>query len=62
MSVNHRRANIDVAQEFLDCANVIAGRQQVRGEGMPKRVARDLFGHSSLSYSLHDRLLEKRFV
>jgi hypothetical protein len=60
--VDHRRPNALVAQEFLYGANIIATCQQVRGEGMPKRVARDSFGQSSLSDSLQDRLLDKRLV
>jgi hypothetical protein len=62
MGVDHRRANVAMAQEFLHCANVIAGSQQVRGKRMPKRVACDSFGQSGLSDSLHNRLLDKRFV
>lgn len=53
MGVDHRRANVAMAEEFLHCANVIAGTQQVRGKRMPKRVARDSFGQSGLSDSLH---------
>jgi hypothetical protein len=41
MRVNHRRANALVTQELLYGANIIAGCQQVCGEGMPKRMARD---------------------
>ena len=49
MGVDHRRANVAMAQEFLDSANVIAGSQQVRGKRMPKRVASDSLGQSRLS-------------
>ena len=52
MGVNHRRANVLVTQEFLDRANVIAIGQQVRGERMPKRVARDSLGQPSLSHGV----------
>jgi len=62
VGVNHRRFDVTVAKEFLHGPDIIAIGQQVRGEGMPKRVARDSFGQSGLSDSLQDRLLNKRFV
>ena len=39
MGVDHRHANIGVAQEFLDRADVVAVRQHVRGEGVSQCMA-----------------------
>lgn len=60
--VNHRRLDVAVPQEFLHRAKVVAVGQQVRGEGVPKRVAGDPLGQSGLSHCLRDGLLDERFV
>jgi len=48
VGVNHRRANVLVAQQFLHGAETSAIGQQVRGERMAERVA----GDSSVSARL----------
>src|SRR5580765_3039580 len=40
MGVDLRRADVAVAEELLHRADVAAGLEQVRGEGMPQGVAR----------------------
>ena len=39
MCVDHRRAHIPVAQQFLDRSDVIAVFQKMSGKAMPERVA-----------------------
>ena len=41
-----------MAQEFLDCADVIAVLQHVRRKGMPKGVAAGVFVYSKMRYAL----------
>jgi len=48
VGVNHGGADVAVAQEFLDCADVIAVLQHVRREGMPKGVAAGVFVDTGL--------------
>ena len=43
MRVDHRGADIAVAQQFLQRADIRPTFQQLRGKGMPQRVRRDLF-------------------
>ncbi len=38
MRINHRGLDIFVAEEFLNCANIIASFEQVCGEGVPESV------------------------
>ena len=51
MGVNHCRANVFVAEQFLHGANVVAVRQKVCGEGVPAvgyiRMSTDRQEHSS---------------
>ena len=39
MSVNHRRRNVLVAEEFLHSTDVVAVFEQMCGEAVPERVA-----------------------
>jgi hypothetical protein len=39
MSIDHRRVNILMPQEFLDGANIVAGFEQVCGKCVPEGVA-----------------------
>jgi hypothetical protein len=50
--VDHRRAHVFVAQEFLNCANVVTIFKQVSGERMAKTVAHCRFGYPCFSYSV----------
>ena len=40
MGVNHRRADIGMAQQLLHCADVVTGQQQVGGKRVSQRVRR----------------------
>ena len=62
MRINHRRANVLVAQEFLHGANIVAIGQEVGGEGMAERVAGHALRQSGLPHSLLDRFLDERFM
>src|SRR5690606_39109270 len=44
VSVNLRCGQIGVPQQLLDPAQVVAGFQQVRGEGMPEQVRVQVHG------------------
>ena len=55
--VDHCRAHVFVAQEFLNCANVVTVFKQVRGERMAKTVAPCRFGYPRLSHSVFHGLL-----
>jgi hypothetical protein len=48
MHVDHGRANVLVAKEFLHPADVITDRQEMRGERMPERVAGDPLGEANV--------------
>lgn len=54
MRVDHRRPNVLVAQQFLDRANVVPVDQQVRGKGMPERVAGGPLVQPGLAHSLRN--------
>ena len=55
--VDHCRANVFVAQEFLNGTNVVAIGQQVGREGMAKGVTGDSFRETGL---FHRRLQRPR--
>jgi hypothetical protein len=62
VGVNHRRLHISVSEEFLNCANIIAIFQQVRGERMPKHVTVGRPSQPDCARGLFDGSLEHRFV
>lgn len=51
-----------MAQKFLDRSDVVAVFQQMRGEGMPERVACGSLGQSSPCDRIPHGLLNQRFV
>lgn len=55
--VDHCRTHVFVAQQFLNCANVITVFKQVSGERMAKTVAHGRFGYLRCSHSVFDGLL-----
>ena len=55
--VDHCRAHVFVAQEFLNCANIVTVFKQVSSERMTKTVAHCRFGYPRLSHSVFDGLL-----
>ena len=62
MGVDHCCFDVAVAPQFLHRADVVAGGQQVRGEGMTKRMAGDRLRQTGLVSGLRDGLLDERFV
>jgi hypothetical protein len=58
----HRRLHIPMAKEFLNCADVIAIFQQIRGEQVPWCMAADRLGQAGLSGRFFDGPLSDRFV
>jgi hypothetical protein len=62
MGVNHRRANVAMAQQFLHGANVVAVGQKVRRKRMSECVAGDPFGESCLSDGSRHGPLNQRFI
>jgi len=49
MGINHRGFHVFMAEEFLDCPNVVAPFQKIRRKGMLKGVAGGTFGKVLLS-------------
>lgn len=62
MGVNHRLANVAMAQQFLHSACVLAVRKEVRGKRMPECVAGGLFGESGRSDGGRRCSLNQRFI
>src|SRR5437016_3452619 len=63
VAVNHSCPYVVMPQEFLDCSDIVAGLQQVRGEAVTKAMACCGFGDSTtpdglLHCLLHDRLMQ----
>ena len=56
--VDHRRSDVLVAEQLLHRPNVAAVFQQVRGEGMPQRMA----GHAFVDACNFSRLLARAIV
>ena len=57
MSINHRRLDVTMTQEFLYRSNIVTAFEQVRGEGMPEGVARGSLHETSLRNSVFDGFL-----
>ncbi len=62
MGVDHRRANVLVAEQFLDGADVVTVRQEMCGKRMPKGVAGDPLGQPGFSRCRFQRPLKQGFV
>ena len=60
--VDHRCADIGMAKELLDCANVVPVFEQMRGKRMPERMATDALRDSSLSRGHRHGTLHRRLV
>ena len=60
--INHRRADVGVAEELLHLADVVAVFQQVRGERAAERVAARTFRESGLADRGRDRSLDRTLV
>jgi hypothetical protein len=62
MGIYHSGFDILVAQEFLYSSDIVSVLQQVRGEGMPKRVARCTLADSGPPDGGLHCLLDQRLV
>src|SRR5207247_1070351 len=60
--VDHGRADVLVAEELLDCPNVVAVLQQVGGKGVAERVAAHALGDARPKGGNPDGALEDGFV
>ena len=58
MGVYHGGADVFVAEEFLDGADVVAAFQQVGGEGVPQHMGGDVFGDACFAGGLTDGFLD----
>src|SRR3954471_11525386 len=54
--------DVGVAEEFLDGADVVAGLEEMGGEGMAEGVATDWFGNLAELDGVADGALEDEFV
>jgi hypothetical protein len=61
MCVDHRGADITVAEEFLKSADIVAVFEQVGGERMAERVTHCRFSDARLKPSFFERSLQDRF-
>lgn len=62
MDVDHRRADVLVAEQFLHRTDVVTGFEEVRGEGMAKGMAGDGFGDAGTQRGLAHSFLQRTFV
>ena len=62
MGVDHRSCHIGVPEKFLDGADIGAGFEQVRGEGMAQRMAADGLGDAGGPGGPLDLLLQAGFI
>ncbi len=62
VGVDHGRGYVAVAEEFLDGSDVVAGLEQVGGEGVSERVARRGHADSGSSHGVLHGPLQDRFV
>lgn len=59
MGVDHRRFDVAMAQQLLNCANVGAAFEQVHGEGVPEGVAGGPFGEPDLRHGVSHGFLHQ---
>lgn len=62
VGVDHRRANVPVAEKFLDGPDVVPFFEEMGSERMPERVAGNSLGESGKGGGLLHGPLENRFV
>ena len=62
VGIDHGRTHVPVSEQLLNRSNVVAGLQQVRGKGVPERVACRRSGNAGRPHGVFDRSLEHRFV
>lgn len=62
MGVNHRGADVAVAEQFLHRANIVTVLQQVGREGVAQGMAPRMRGEPSLATGFFDCFLQDGFV
>ena len=62
MRVDHGRADVLMAQQFLDRPNIIAVLKQMGGKRMPEGVATGRFGDPGSPNGFFDRPLQDGFM
>ena len=62
VGVDHRRLDVLVAEQLLNSADVVAGHQQMSGEGMPHGVAADPLVDPGVANGLFDRAVDHGVV
>jgi hypothetical protein len=62
MGIDHRGLHVAVAEEFLDCPNVVVRLQKVSGKTVPEGVGGDTFGEFSPAHSLVECTLDMCLV
>jgi len=58
MGVDHRRADIGMAQQFLNSADIVPLLQEMGGKGVAECVATCLFGYTKVADSRFDNSLD----
>src|SRR5664279_4944214 len=56
--VDHRRADVLVAEQLLDGADAVAALEQMRREGVAQRVARGVLGDAGTPHGVADGALD----
>jgi hypothetical protein len=62
VGVDHGRADVGVAEQFLDGADIVAGFEQVCGEAMTESVATNFLGEPGVDDGCLHTFLEEIFV
>jgi len=62
MRINHGGSDITVTQQFLNCADIIVGLQQVAGKTVPESMGGCAFRDFSLPYCPFDCFLDMGFM
>lgn len=62
MSIDHGGSDVFVSEQFLNGADIVTGFEEMRGEGMAKRVCMYLFGYAGFAGGFFDRFLKNAFV
>jgi len=56
MGINHSRADVFEAQQFLNGPNIVTVLEQMRGKGMVERVTTHIFVDVCITHSLFNSL------
>lgn len=62
MRINHRGTHVPMTQQLLNCPNVVSALEQMRREGMPKRMTSDSACNRRSLYCLTNGTLDCRIV